>query len=187
MVRLRAGKFAGTNQPFAFHHAARNGEHQPEMDVCGRLGDNRRNDGNRNAALGRLRDVDVVGRDRHRADMHAVSGWRRARRDRYCRAAAQNRISHFLTAAISFDFAMILLSSVLTFDVRKRAQPLQRAVGDRLGDKDARFGRHRSHRTMPATPSTAHCTPSGIFRVASSTPSTIGMPRSRASEAMMRG
>ena len=36
---------------------------------------------------------------------------------------------------------------------------------------------------MPATPSTATCAPSGIFRVASSTPSTIGMPRSRASEA----
>ena len=42
---------------------------------------------------------------------------------------------------------------------------------------------HRSHRTTPATPSTAHCAPSGMARVASSTPSTIGMPRSRASEA----
>src|SRR6185437_15450614 len=67
------------------------------------------------------------------------------------------------------------------------AQPLERARCDRLADKDARkifrLVAHRSHRTMPATPSTAHCEPSGILRVASSTPSTIGMPRSRASEA----
>ena len=40
-----------------------------------------------------------------------------------------------------------------------------------------------THRTTPATPSTATCEPSGMRRVASSTPSTIGMPRSRASEA----
>src|ERR1019366_9557672 len=36
---------------------------------------------------------------------------------------------------------------------------------------------------MPATPSTATCAPSGILSVASRTPSTIGIPRSRASDA----
>src|ERR1700682_3894300 len=36
---------------------------------------------------------------------------------------------------------------------------------------------------MPATPSTATCAPSGMRRVASATPSTIGTPRSRASDA----
>ena len=36
---------------------------------------------------------------------------------------------------------------------------------------------------MPATPSTATCAPSGILRVASATPRTIGTPRSRASDA----
>ncbi len=78
---------------------------------------------------------------------------------------------------------MILLESALILTsamARSRSSALRR---DRLADEDARFGRHRSHRTMPATPSTAHCEPSGILRVASSTPSTIGMPRSRASEA----
>src|SRR5262249_8079663 len=45
----------------------------------------------------------------------------------------------------------------------------------------------RSHRTMPATPSTATCEPSGMWRVASSTPSTIGMPRPRAGEARREG
>src|SRR4051812_23113125 len=39
-------------------------------------------------------------------------------------------------------------------------------------------------RTTPATPSTATVDPSGMRWVASSTPSTIGMPRSRAREAI---
>src|SRR5262249_42754685 len=69
------------------------------------------------------------------------------------------------------------------FHVRQRPQSLERALGDRLGDEDGGLGRPRSHPTIPATPSTAHCAPSGILRVASSTPSTIGIPRSRASEA----
>ena len=90
----------------------------------------------------------------------------------------------FFTAAISLRLGDDLARSVIDLDGRDRAQPLERARGDRLGDKDARIlAAHRSHRTTPATPSTAHCAPSGIVRVASSTPSTIGMPRSRASEA----
>src|SRR6476619_8382535 len=67
------------------------------------------------------------------------------------------------------------------------AQALDRAFGDRLGHVDSRSSRTRTHqaihRTTPATPSTATCEPSGMRLVASSTPSTIGMPRSRASEA----
>src|SRR5512144_1724644 len=68
--------------------------------------------------------------------------------------------------------------------VSQRAQARDGAVRNRLRYKDAQFSGHRNHRTIPATPSTAHCAPSGILRVASSTPSTIGMPRSRASDAM---
>src|SRR5207302_7383798 len=62
------------------------------------------------------------------------------------------------------------------------AQTVDCAFGDGLGDEDAR-SHQLSHRTTPATPSTATCEPSGMRCVASSTPSTIGMPRSRASEA----
>ncbi len=36
------------------------------------------------------------------------------------------------------------------------SQPFERAFGDRLADENAWFGRHRCHRTIPATPSTAH-------------------------------
>src|SRR5581483_6463596 len=72
-------------------------------------------------------------------------------------------------------------------DSRDFAQAVERAGRDRLRNEDARqifrLAAHRIHRTTPATPSTAHCAPSGMARVASSTPSTIGMPRSRASEA----
>src|SRR3954468_6780364 len=67
------------------------------------------------------------------------------------------------------------------------AKALDRAFGDRLGDEDSRSSGIRGHqaiqRTTPATPSTATWAPSGIRLVASSTPNTIGMPRSRASEA----
>src|SRR5262249_56834105 len=72
-------------------------------------------------------------------------------------------------------------------DARILAQAIERALGHRLGDEDSRSGRiwaHQLiHRTTPATPSTATCEPSGMRLVASSTPSTMGMPRSRASEA----
>ena len=44
-------------------------------------------------------------------------------------------------------------------------------------------GLRRVQRTMPETPSTATWTPSGIRAVAAATPSTSGIPRSRASEA----
>src|SRR3954469_22486188 len=67
------------------------------------------------------------------------------------------------------------------------AQALDRAFCDRLRDKDSRSNgiraHHAIHRTTPATPSPPPCEPSGMRLVASSAPSTIGMPRSRASEA----
>src|SRR5581483_4276736 len=67
------------------------------------------------------------------------------------------------------------------------AQAVERALGHRLRDEDPRAGETRAHqlihRTTPATPSTATCVPSGMRLVASRTPSTMGMPRSRASEA----
>src|SRR5262249_3520264 len=70
----------------------------------------------------------------------------------------------------------------IDLDARDPAQALDRAAGNRLGDEDARA--HQAiQRTMPATPSTATCEPSGIRPAAYSTPSTIGMPRARASEA----
>src|SRR5512147_3103742 len=75
----------------------------------------------------------------------------------------------------------------IDLDRRDLAQALDRALGDRLRHEDSWSRRIRAHqliqRTIPATPSTATCEPSGMRLVASSTPSTIGMPRSRASEA----
>src|SRR5262245_1046373 len=68
VVRLRTRKLSGTNHTFALDHPARDGEYQPEMNIRSRLRDNRRNHGDGNAALGRFCDVDIVGRDRHRAD-----------------------------------------------------------------------------------------------------------------------
>src|SRR5215510_291734 len=52
-----------------------------------------------------------------------------ARSIRSCRN--ENRISHFLTAAISFDFAMILLESVLilTFAIARRRSSALDAIG----------------------------------------------------------
>src|SRR5215467_601841 len=50
-----------------------------------------------------------------------------------------------------------------------------------IGDDD--LGLHCIHLTTPATPSTATVAPSGMRCVAPGTPSTIGTPRSRASDA----
>src|SRR6186713_2461388 len=52
-----------------------------------------------------------------------------ARSMRSCRS--ENRTSHFLTAAISFDFAMILLESVLilTFAIARRRSSALDAIG----------------------------------------------------------
>ena len=69
MARLPAGEFSGAHQPVAFHHAARDREHQPEIEVGGRLGGDRRHHGDRNAARGRLGNVDVGRRDRLRRDV----------------------------------------------------------------------------------------------------------------------
>src|SRR6185437_5377169 len=89
-------------------------------------------------------------------------------------------LAHRLDQRLVRDDAAVVGENL---DAAELAQPLDRAGGDGLGDEDARLA-HRCHRTTPETPSTAHISPSGILRVASSTPSTIGMPRSRASEAM---
>ena len=105
-----------------------------------------------------LPHVDVRGRDRLCRDpaqlgLAAIT----SRSIRSC--SRQNRMSHFFTAAISCVLAMMRLASGLTLTVRP-PQAIDRALGDRLGDKDART-RHAIHRTMPATPSTATCEPSG--------------------------
>src|SRR5262249_13809216 len=70
----------------------------------------------------------------------------------------------------------------IDLDARDPAQALDRAAGDRLGDEDA-WARRAIHPGPRARRSPATGEPSGMRLVASSTPSTIGMPRSRASEA----
>src|SRR6516225_958943 len=71
---------------------------------------------------------------------------------------------------------------VVPFDLGQPLQPLDGRLRDRLCNEYA-WTHQRIQRTTPATPSTATRTPSGIRPVASSTPSTAGMPRSRASDA----
>ena len=92
-----------------------------------------------------------------------------------------NRISQARTPAISAVPGDDPAAVGIDGDLGDGAQPRQRAFGDGLGDEDP--DHHAIHRTMPATPSTATCAPSGIVCVASRTPSTMGMPRSRASDA----
>ena len=66
MVGLRAGIDAGAEQLVAQRDVARHREQQAEADVGGGVGDDRRNVGDRNAELGRLRKIDAVLRDVHR-------------------------------------------------------------------------------------------------------------------------
>ena len=89
MARLRAGELARPHQAVALDHAPRHRQHQPESEVGGRLGGDRRHDRDRNAPRGRRGDVDVGGRDRLRRDGGAASGWRRSRRGRSGRAAGK--------------------------------------------------------------------------------------------------
>ena len=45
MARLAAGKFSRPHQPVAFHDPPGDREHQPEGEIGGRLGGDRRNHG----------------------------------------------------------------------------------------------------------------------------------------------
>ena len=72
MARLPAGEFSRAHQPVALHHAPRHRDHQPEIEVGGRLGGDRRHHGDRNAPRGRLGDVDVRRRDRLRRDVREL-------------------------------------------------------------------------------------------------------------------
>ena len=48
VIRLGAGEAAFAHQPVAFHHAARNRQHQPEREIGGRLDDHGRDHGHGN-------------------------------------------------------------------------------------------------------------------------------------------
>src|SRR5262249_31270422 len=156
--------------------------HQAKVEIGGSLRRHRWNDGNRNVAIGCFGDVYVGWRDRLRCD---VTQFRIGGDDGPVDLVVQEAEQNVGLANGRGQSAMRNDPAVVgkNLDAAKCAQALQCALCNRLRDKDARFGTHLSHRTMPATPSTAHCAPSGILVVASSTPSTIGMPRSRASEA----
>ena len=184
--RLAAGKFSGARHAVAFDHPPRHREHQAESEVGGGFGGDRRGDGDRNAPRRRRLDVDIGRRDRLRRDQAQIRiGHDHVAVDLVVQQAEQNvRLAHRADQrALGDDAARIGKQR----HPRHRAQTLERLLGHRLGHENARtggiFGHQASHRTTPATPSTATCAPSGMRRVASSTPSTIGMPRSRASEA----
>ncbi len=132
------GNLPGAHQPVAFHHAARHREHQPEGQVGGRLGRHRRHHGDRDAALGRLGDVDVRRRDRLRRDVAQlrIGGDHRAV-DLVVQQAEQDvglldRVDQRL---VRDDAAVVRIN----LHAAERAQALDRAVGDRLGDEDARL------------------------------------------------
>src|SRR5262249_31352829 len=135
----------------------------------------------RNAPRGRLLDIDIVGRDRHRIDSAqlrvcpndvTVDRIVQQTEQKVARAHTRDQL------VLGNDGAVVRVDR----DVGNRAQADERAFNHRLGHEYARAHQF-IQRTMPATPSTATCEPSGIRRVASSTPSTMGMPRSRASDA----
>ena len=130
MVRLRAGKAAGAHRAVALDHPPRHRDHQADMQVGDRLRHDRRHHGDDDAALGRLRDVDIVGRDRHRGDgaqfrigaQHGAS---------ILSCSSENRMSHFFTAAISFGLAMILPESgfILTSAMLRSRSSALGAIG----------------------------------------------------------
>src|SRR5215813_5680542 len=181
MARLRAWKAALVNEAVALDHAPRHHQHQAEIDVGRRLRDDGRDDRDRNLSPGRLGNIDVVRRDRLRGDGAQLRiGCDHVAIDPVVQERKQN-----VAFAYSGDERLLGNDAArvrIDLDARDPAQALDRAAGDRLGDEDA-WAHQAIHRTTPATPSTATCEPSGMRLVASSTPSTIGMPRSRASEA----
>ena len=100
-------------------------------------------------------------------------------------------MSALRTAAISVRLGMMRLESAKTLTLATARKPLERVLRHRLRDEYARSrficAHQASHRTTPATPSTATCAPSGIRCVASSTPSTIGNAALARERRQMRG
>src|SRR5262249_56292493 len=69
MPGLPAGEFARTHQPIALKHAARNREHEPEREIRGRLGRDRRYHGDGYTTRRSFGPVDVRRRNGLRRDM----------------------------------------------------------------------------------------------------------------------
>ena len=184
MTRLGAGKLPCPHHAVPFNHAPGHGKRQCKRQVCCRLGGACRHHRHRNAAGGRCLHIDIRGRDRLRRNQaqRRVGGndagvnliVQETKQDIITTKRGDQRTAPDNAAGVGVD--------------RNRcnvAEPRDRAFGHWLGDVNARLAAnlHASHRTTPATPSTATCAPSGMRLVASSTPSTIGMPRSRPSAA----
>src|SRR5262249_42706783 len=181
MARLRARKAALVNEAVALDHAPGDDQHQAGIDVGLRFRDDRGEDRDRNLSSGRGGKVDVVRRDRLRGDGAQLRiGRNHIAIDPVVQERKQN-----VAFAHGGDQRLLANDAArfrIDLDARDLAQALDRAAGDRLGDEDART--HQAiHRTTPATPSTATCEPSGMRLVASSAPSTMGRPRSRARQA----
>ena len=68
MRGLPAGKFPRAHHAVALDHAPRHREHQPEGEIGGRFGRDRRHHGDREAPRGRGGNVDIGRRDRLRGD-----------------------------------------------------------------------------------------------------------------------
>ena len=152
MVRLRAREAAGAHRAVAFDHAPRHRDHQPDMQIGDRFRHDRRHHGDRDAALGRLDDVDIVGRDRHRGDRAQFRIGARARRASILSCSSENRMSHFFTAAISFGLAMILPESgfILTSAMARSRSSALSAIGWLTKTRGKFFG-------LPLIAATARC------------------------------
>ena len=140
------------------HHAARHREHQPESEVGGRLGGDRRHHGDRDARARSPRRRRCWTARSIAPRCGAASDWPRSRRGRSGRAAGKTGCRHCFTAAISVVFGMMRLSSGKTLTLPNARRRLMRAFGDRLGHEDARLGgssrstarRRRRRRPRPA-------------------------------------
>ena len=129
------GKTPCAHQPVAFDHAPGDGQQQREMDVGGRLGHDRRDHRDRDAPRRRRRHVDVGWRDLHRGDRAQA----RAGRDDVAihpvveQAEQDVELRDFLEQlALGDDVKRIGIQ----LDIGDRAQALDCAGGDGLGDED---------------------------------------------------
>ncbi len=125
------GNFPARTMLVAFDHAARHREHQPEMDVGGRLRHDRRHHRDHECRAWSLPPrrywTGVIDSPR----LRAVSDWRRSPRDRSCRAAGRTECRPCApprSAWLGDDLAVVGKD----LDVGDRAQALRarcRAIG----------------------------------------------------------
>ena len=138
MVRLRSRIDPGAEQLVAFDNAPRHRQQQAEADVGGGIGDDGRNVGDRDLALGRGGDVDLVGRDHHGVDGAQVRiGGDHIGVDAVVQQRHQDVVARDARAQVGLgdDLARVGID----LDIGDRAQTRKRALRNRLRDENFRL------------------------------------------------